>query len=224
MPSWQSLPVWGTYYGGGAGDWISDVEVDGGGNVAFVGHTTSTTGIATAGAHQTTWSGEDDAFVTHFDTDGNQLWGTYYGDIKLEYGLGLAFDPSGDLFITGATYSTLAISTSGAHQETFGGGFSDGYIAKFDVTLTSVDELGNTSDGIILYPNPSSGSCTLEVLGWKGEELNIEIVNMLGAVVHRQSASSPVFTISPDGLTTGTYLVKVTTSQGIQVKKWVVRK
>ena len=39
----------------------------------------STSGIATTGAHQTTYGGDYDAFLVKFNSSGVRQWGTYYG-------------------------------------------------------------------------------------------------------------------------------------------------
>ena len=46
----------------------------------LAGYTSSTTGIATTGAHQTTSGGVlNDAFLVKFNSSGVRQWGTYYG-------------------------------------------------------------------------------------------------------------------------------------------------
>ena len=58
---------WGTYYGGTGYDEGASCATDMSGNVYLAGYTQSTTGIATTGAHQTTYGGSSDAFLVKFD-------------------------------------------------------------------------------------------------------------------------------------------------------------
>ncbi|HRE58569.1 MAG TPA: SBBP repeat-containing protein, partial [Candidatus Kapabacteria bacterium] len=127
----NGVRLWGTYYGGNQGEFGSAIAVDGSGNVYVCGNTSSSNAIATAGAHQTTFGGDIDAFIVKFTTNGVRLWGTYYGSFGWDQGIGIAVDGGGNVYITGETSSFNAIATAGAHQTTYGGGFRDAFIAKF---------------------------------------------------------------------------------------------
>jgi len=124
---------WGTYYGGSSDDEGYGISCDTGGNVFITGHTESSTGIATSGAHQDTLAGSD-AFVVKFNTIGVRQWSTYYGGNYSEGGYGISCDASGNVFVTGYTWSTTGIATSGAHQETYtdDGISADIYVVKFN--------------------------------------------------------------------------------------------
>src|SRR5437763_554997 len=75
----QNYRQWATYYGGNDQDIAYNLTTDPFGNVYMVGQTESTSGIASAGAYQTTIGGGVDAFIVKFDALGNRLWATYYG-------------------------------------------------------------------------------------------------------------------------------------------------
>ncbi|HOY32380.1 MAG TPA: T9SS type A sorting domain-containing protein [Bacteroidales bacterium] len=59
-------------------------------------------------------------------------WGTYYGGSGIDHGLGISCDTGGNVLVTGYTYSTTGIATSGAHQVTFGGGDYDAFVVKYN--------------------------------------------------------------------------------------------
>jgi hypothetical protein len=63
-----------------------------------------------------------------------RLWSTYYGGSSDEDGYFIYSNSIGEVYVTGATMSTLNMATVGAYQTIFGGGTvrGDGYIAKFD--------------------------------------------------------------------------------------------
>ncbi|MFI4963221.1 MAG: SBBP repeat-containing protein, partial [Legionellales bacterium] len=125
--------VWGTYYGGtgsnnGSG---TAIALDASGNVYITGNTQSSSGIATAGAYQTTYGTNTNAFVAKFNSAGTTLlWGTYYGGAGPDYGTGIALDASGNVYITGYTSSTSGIATTGAYQTTNAG--TETFVAKFN--------------------------------------------------------------------------------------------
>ncbi|MEA3495495.1 MAG: PKD domain-containing protein, partial [Bacteroidota bacterium] len=123
--------LWGTYYGGTSNDYGNGITTDQNGNVYVSGSTHSTTAIATSGSHQSTFGGGIDAFIVKFNSSGQRLWGTYYGGSGYDSGPGIATDKNGNIYVSGSTSSTSAISTSGAHQTSFGG-YKDVFIAKFN--------------------------------------------------------------------------------------------
>ncbi|MDP1727771.1 MAG: SBBP repeat-containing protein [Bacteroidota bacterium] len=124
---------WATYYGGSGDEYGQGIAVDGGGNIVITGHTYSTSGIATSGAHQTSNGGNGDAFIAKFNASGARQWATYYGGSWTDWGYGIAVDGSGNIAITGYTYSTSGIATSGAYQTSFAGTY-DAFIAKFNAS------------------------------------------------------------------------------------------
>ncbi len=132
--------IWATYYGGTMRDDPYSCETDASGNIYIGGTSTSTNGtsIASVGAHQTVYGGGawGDAFVAKFNSAGVRQWGTYYGGVGDDYGIGCSVNSAGDVFIIGATNSTLTnvIATPGSHQTTFGGSmfWGDGFLAKFN--------------------------------------------------------------------------------------------
>jgi hypothetical protein len=123
---------WASYYGGSLLDYGQSVACDTNSNVYLTGYTRSTTGIATTGAYQTSWTALDDAFLVKFDSAGVRQWGTYYGDIKLDRAYGVCTDLRNNVYITGNTASLSGIATMGSAQDTFSGGLApDAFLAKF---------------------------------------------------------------------------------------------
>lgn len=123
--------LWSTYYGGTMHDISVTITMDSNRNVLFAGHTESTASIATSGAYNTFFSGAFDVFITKFDSLGNRVWGTYYGDTGTEEAFTIDTDGSNNIFISGFTSSLFGISTGGAYQA-ISGGNNDAFIAKFD--------------------------------------------------------------------------------------------
>jgi len=124
---------WGTYFEGTGNACTTDAS----GNIYIVGLTNSTSGIATAGAHQTVMSGSGDAFLVKFNSSGVKQWGTYFGGSYtlasgMETGLSCATDALGNVYMTGHTPSTSGIATAGAHQTIYGGSSTDAFLVKFN--------------------------------------------------------------------------------------------
>lgn len=141
------LPIlnWSTYYGGSVLDETDGVSIDPSGNVVVTGETTSTTNIATTGAHQTTMAGGTiqylwggDAYIAKFTSAGSRIWATYYGGTGEDCGWSLKTDQSGNIFVSGDTKSTTGIATTGAFQTTINTSYHDPYLAKFSSAGTRI--------------------------------------------------------------------------------------
>src|SRR5437588_748149 len=130
-PSGSAL-VYSTYLGGNANDYGYAIAVDGSGNAYVTGSTTSPDFPTTAGAFQTTPSGNNDAFVAKINPSGSALvYSTYLGGNANDYGYGIAVDGSGNAYVTGSTTSPDFPTTAGAFQTTPSGN-NDAFVAKIN--------------------------------------------------------------------------------------------
>ncbi len=129
---------WGTYYGGSGDDLDGTLATDpNSGNIYLGGYyTTSTTGIATAGAYQTANAGgsNGNGFLIQFNSAGVRQWGTYYGGSSGDYIVGCAVDGVGNVYFSGLAQSSTGIA-SGGFQNTLAG-TSDAFLVKFRSTGT----------------------------------------------------------------------------------------
>ncbi len=123
--------LWATYYGGTAADYGRNVTVDNDGNVYLAGNTASNNNIATAGAHQNTLGGSNDAFLAKFNSEGVRQWATYYGGTGTETGFSIDVDGTNNVYLTGLTASTNNIAVAGSYQPVKRAG-NDAYLVKFN--------------------------------------------------------------------------------------------
>jgi len=148
----QGIRLWGTYFGGNWNNTFGlDCKSDNSGNVYMCGTTNSNDSIATTGSHQTVKGGLDDGFLVKFDSSGARLWATYYGGSSFEYAYSCITDSNVRVYIGGFTFSSNNISSIGSHQQSFGGGFNDGFLAAFDSSgqrLWGTYYGGSEGDGI----------------------------------------------------------------------------
>ena len=126
--------TWATEYGDNVS--ACNVATDTEGNVCVAYLTESVNGIASSGAYQTTFTGNDAPFIVKFDSSGKLLWATYFGGTlpgvsEDNYGCNIATDKTGNIFIAGSTMDTVGIATSGGWQTKNAGGW-DAFLAKFD--------------------------------------------------------------------------------------------
>ncbi len=142
--------VWSTYFGGSGSDVAEDIDVSNGA-IYLAGHTTGNLPV-TAGAHQSTYGNNTDAFLAKFNDNGILEWATYYGGGELDEGYDVAVDNAGNIVMTGATETSEfpvsnIIATTGAYQ-TSKGGNEDAFVVKF------------TSAGIRIWGTYVGGSDT----------------------------------------------------------------
>ncbi len=127
---------WATYYGDAGSDGGFGCALDASGNVYLSGQAAASTGtvFATAGSHQATHAGGNDAFLVKFNSSGVRQWGTFYGGTGNEIGYGAYVDGSSNIVMSGITSSAggTSIASAGSHQTTYGGGVYDAYVVKFN--------------------------------------------------------------------------------------------
>ena len=121
---------WGTYYGSNGWDHSTGLLLDSNENLYISGTTTSVNSIATIGAFKTIPEGAE-AFITKFNSNGVQIWGTYFGGESGDNANDSQMDSNGNIIIAGITSSLTNISTPGANQENKNYE-TDGFIAKFN--------------------------------------------------------------------------------------------
>ena len=150
--------IWATYYGGTQDEQGSFVTTDTSGNVYLAGYTGSYSGIASSGGFQVNNFSGYDAYVAKFDSSGARAWGTYYGGSGYDYGLGVAVDLNGNVFLSGYTASNTNIG-SGGHQNTLVGS-NNAFLVKFDSAGNRIwgTYYGQLSDGAYGVTTDASGN------------------------------------------------------------------
>lgn len=134
--------LWSTYLGGNDRDEAHGIATDGNGNVFVTGYTRSTD-FPTSNGFDTSYSGNDDAFVTKMSADGQLLWSTYLGGNNHDSGNGIAVDGLGNVVVAGETMSTDFVVSNGFDSSL--GGAWDAFITKIDHNLPPVTTGASTN-------------------------------------------------------------------------------
>ena len=94
--------TWNTFLGGASTDYGFSIAVDGSGNVYVAGYS-----FATWGSPVRAYTGGTDAFAARLNgATGTLVWNTFLGGSGLDYGLGIAVDGSGNVYVAGYSNAT----------------------------------------------------------------------------------------------------------------------
>ncbi len=127
--------VYSTYLGGSGTDQASGIAVDGSGNVYITGYTTSANfPLAALGSLP---SGDNHVFVAKLNASGSNLdYADYLGGNSQDYGMALALDSAGEVYVTGSTMSSN-FPTVNAYQSQLAGPYN-GFLTKISADGSSV--------------------------------------------------------------------------------------
>jgi len=153
-----SKQLWSTYYGGSGYEAGNVVATDLNGNVLVCGETSSSPGIASPGAFQTSYGGGDDAFVASFSPSGNLNWSTYLGGTSFDEAWGVVTDQFGNVYVNGQTASKKGIGSNIPYQPSLAGA-NNSFLSKFSPTGSMIWSTyyggGSTDVGLNLATDPT---------------------------------------------------------------------
>jgi len=132
---------WASYYGNDNGlTFANSVSSDQQNNIYLSGATTSDEFISTANSFKETRIDNNrfDGFLAKFDTNGNRIWGTYFGGEKDDSFEDSVIDKDGNIILVGYTLSENDIATANSYQPNY-----------------HLGNLSSTGDGMIVKFNPN---------------------------------------------------------------------
>jgi hypothetical protein len=222
----NGIRLWGTYYGGSGTDDVSNCAVAPNGDIYVTGTTDSddTVGIATSDGYQISLKGGKDAFLVKFNTNGQRLYGTYYGGVGSPetHGGNCAIEHNGGVYLAGATGSrdSLSIATPNSQQPSHGGSMWDGFLVKFyDNSIVGLNELIKNEIVVEVFPNPSAGIITVG-LPPDLKEAKGYLLNSVGQVLIERNCSDYTefnFKEQPSGI----YFLRINSDNGVKTFKLV---
>ena len=167
-------PIFATYLGGGGGEVLGSVATDSQGNIYIAGRTDSSD-FPVKNAVQPVSKAFSQIFIAKFSPAGDLLYSTYYGGSANDLANGIAVDPMGNVYLTGALQSH-DFSAASAFQSSSGGAV-DAFVLKLDPS------------GNVLYAT---------YLGGKFNDVGMAIAtDALGNAYVTGRTESPDFPITP---------------------------
>jgi len=180
---------------------------------------------------QNTGSGATkDAFIATFDPSNRLIWSTYFGGAGTTFnatdlGHGLAIDNNNNsLYITGGTVSTTFPTTCPSTPNPYcvstlnTATWFDAYVSRFNLPFQPVGINDNNfdNDGLVLFPNPTTGYVLLTLQLTTTADIDIVIYNALGQVLKIDSYKNQqgVFShnVELNSFPKGIYFINVSTN------------
>ncbi|PCH98411.1 MAG: hypothetical protein COB85_01580 [Bacteroidetes bacterium] len=183
--------LWANNFGGYYADQGLGICTDGEGKVYMIGHFDGAfidfdpdSGYATISSHES-----QDAFVAHYDTDGNYIWVGAWGGAEWDLGNAITKDRFGNVYALGHFQDTVDFDFGDDTFKLAAIGVSDAYIAKYSGGLTEAYQ-SPISTGpleLIAYPNPSTERLFIETISMAQGLWRIEIIDVVGKKVYSES-------------------------------------
>ncbi|MGA1873172.1 MAG: fibronectin type III domain-containing protein [Thermoplasmatota archaeon] len=127
-----------TYVAGSQDDEAWCLDIDGSGNAYVVGTSYSTDFPTTSDAYDTTGDDWGEIIFFKLSSKGDSLeYSTFFGGVESESGYGIEYDGSGNVYITGSSWSRDFPTTSGAYQQTIQG-WTDVVVLKLNVDRSTL--------------------------------------------------------------------------------------
>ncbi|MBI2566331.1 MAG: SBBP repeat-containing protein [Candidatus Schekmanbacteria bacterium] len=197
-----------TYWGGGLGDVIDDVKIDGDGNI-YVSGSTDGDGFPVTDPLYPGGTGQPDAFVSKVSPDGGQLlYSTVLGGSNLEFPNVMALGPAGGIFLAGTTLSTdFPVVNAFQPEKASAELLFSGFVASISAPgseLVYASYLGG-SGGDLVYDIAADGAGNLYA-GGVTASLDFPVANPLDATLGGTSDGFLVKVLPGGGLGWATYL------------------
>ena len=117
--------------------------------------------------------------------------------------------------------------TAGTYYYQVRAEYSDGCVSEpalaaddptHNYVSANVDAIGENSDNVALYPNPTKDNVTIEANGMS----RITVVSLLGQMVFDTEVNADVYTLNMSQFNNGMYMVRIYTESGVTVKRVTV--
>lgn len=98
--------------------------------------------------------------------------------------------------------------------------------STFLVNTVGLNDYANNNNNYFLFPNPAKTNLNIAFHSVQGNELEVKIINALGAVVKKEEIQAGIYSavINIEELTNGVYFAQIKNGNTIETKRFVVSK
>ena len=192
---------WQKTFGGSNSDYVHDIQLTPDGGFVVTGETESNNGDV-SGNH-----GLTDHWMARLNSVGELQWQKTLGGSDEEFGGVVQVTSDNGFVMAGTTYSS-----DGDVSQNSGNG--DFWVVKLEQDPLAIEDF--QIQKIVLYPNPVSELLHIEA---QQDIVNINIFNLLGQELFKQTVDGAQATINMSGLSAGTYLINITSNHGTRTYK-----
>jgi len=231
---------WSTYFGGTYNMYVYGIALDADSDIYITGTTENSfpsPSAPIANTYTLSFTGHpNNPFLAEFNSQLQYGWGTCLDGTGTNLGYDAAFAAATDnihnlLYIAGKTASTgntfPNIQYDGGFIQPTNNESPDvtSFISRFNLApiITGVDNLSEKSGGINVYPNPFTGSITVEMNLTQKESVEFILYNVMGQMVYEKNISEQGGLINQQIdlslLSEGIYLLKVNEGNTYFTKK-----
>lgn len=216
--------IWAKSAGGANYDFANATAVDQQGNVYISGYCMET---ATFGNVNVISSGQGDAYVAKYNSNGDFQWVKIGGGGSQDVGMYLRVDNSSNIYFTGFFSNSAVFGNVNLN----GNGSADYYYLKV-ADLVSIHSPRETLSSFRLnqnYPNPFNPSTKISFDVIKAGAVKLTVTDVTGKEVSELvnasvSAGSYEVTFNAEKLSGGIYFYRLETSSGTDTKKMILVK
>ncbi|MBS4016548.1 MAG: SBBP repeat-containing protein [Candidatus Latescibacteria bacterium] len=218
----SGIRIWSTYYGGTTGDIARTITTHPSGMVYVSGNTLSanfpTYDPGNNAYYQAALGGGHDVFILGFNNTGARQWATYYGGASTDYGMSLATDATGNIFLSGFTLSSgfpVYNPGGGAYYQGTNAGSYDAYVLKFASASTGITEAPTQPrKNLSVRCNTFfTDRIVLRLSDFSSGDIKISIYNTLGANLYQKTLPGGATLILNDrqirNLKSGIYYIRL---------------
>ncbi len=181
--------TWNTFLGGSGSDFGNAIAMDGSGNVYVTGESD-----ATWGSPVQAYTAGNDALLAKLNSSGGLTWNTFLGGSGSDFGIGIAVDGSGNVYVTGESDATW-----GSPVRAYTSG-NDGFAAKYNTVIFADVPLNYWALSWIerLYAAGITGGCASNPLRYCPENnvTRAQMAVFLERGMHGASFNPPVVTLT----------------------------
>ncbi len=198
----------------------TNVNVDSLGNIYLSG-ISNLFGLATPGSYKENITlGDHDAFVTKYNSDGQILWGTYFGGENLDGGSRVLLGEN-SFGIAGYSYSEN-IATPNSFQGMFNQNVTTGnnFIARFVIPELGLNQ--SKSKIFTIWPNPAYDvlhlNSTEEIKDINAYDVVGKLIKVNFSLMSNNSAE-----LNVQDLSSGAYFLRIETDKNYYTEKFIKR-